>query len=475
MDNSKVIQVLKKFSNKELEHFADFTNSPYFNKNATVHTIYLQLKERLNKKTTQSLSYDDLLKSNYSKKEQRIEKLRNDLSVLYKLIKQFLAYQNLEQTDFTFDLAMLKAAQSKQETQLFEKESVRIKLKLDSQDHNSFASFQFYDLQDEHFQHKRLRKFDENIQHKMDALDEYYIGLKIREACEMLNRNAIYQQKCAIRLAEIFDIISENNEIAQFKASTQIYFLVYNMLKSNERADYLKLVDSLENSDIPKSEMREFFIHAQNFCTRKINAGESSYFEDLFELFKQLIDKELVLVDNQIPHTTYKNIVTVALNVQQHKWTLDFIEAYAQYLKPNISRSAYSYNLAKYNYQVGDFETAIDLLQSVDYEDNYYQIDARYLLLTIFYETNEHEALLYQIDAFKLYLKRNKNINIKTRDAIIGFLKMLRRTAVLRQRKMVLALDVFESRLAKLKADFEANNQLPYRNWMQKIMKELAA
>ncbi len=469
MKNSKIINILNKLCNKDLIRLQEYLVSPIFNKNLAIPKIADVLLSFKDDFDNPILTYEYLLKKVYSKGDQKIEKLRNDLTLLFKSIKQFLAFDELLKSETLQDTALLKALRQRNMVQLFEKESEKLKSKVIEQSNNKkLFDYLFFHEMDSFFVDKGSRKYDSNLQLKMNALDSFYLATKLRESCEMLNRNAIYQEKYNIGLQAFLDEGFEQEQ-ANYNETIQIYYSTYKMLKSDERKDFEQLVNLLESSGstMPYENLRELYIHAQNFCTRKINNGNKEYFQDMFHIFEKMIASNLLLVDGFIPHTTYKNIVSVALNVEQQEWTYEFIEQHKSFLRPEVQQSAYNYNLAKYNYTIGSSDEAVQLLQSVNYEDHYYQIDSRYLLLKIFYETDVHESLLYQIDAFKLYLKRNKDFNITTREVIITFLKLLRKTAVLKNRKPYLGKEDFKNRYDKLKQQFTQNQNIPYRKWLE--------
>ncbi|MEZ5009743.1 MAG: hypothetical protein R2753_16465 [Chitinophagales bacterium] len=477
MNNSKVIKIISKLSNKELGDFSAYLASPYFNKNTILFNIVEVILSFKTNFDDPKLTHDYVMKSVYSKENRKIDRLRNDMTLIFKHLKQFMAFEEIRASDIQTDLALLSALQNKEMNTLFEKESDHIKSTLSEskEPQKDLYQFQFYDELDKFFLSKRTRVYDENLQLKMDALDSYYLTVKLREACEMLNRNAIYQKQYQLGLSKFLDDFLANEPLDLYNSTIRIYYATYKMLKSNERSDFEYLLNLLETDteDIPAEQVRELYIHAQNFCTRNINKGNKEYFNDMFNIFQKLISNNLLMVDGFIPHTTYKNVVTVALNIEENEWVQNFIESHKANLKEDVRESAYSYNLAKYNYEVGLIDEAVQLLQSVHYEDDYYQIDARYLLLKIFYETDEHESLLYYIDAFKLYLKRNKDFNIDTRELIITFLKLLRKTAILKHRKPYLNKSDFQLRYKKLENQFIDNQNIPYRKWMETILQDL--
>jgi len=54
---------------------------------------------------------------------------------------------------------------------------------------------------------------------------------------------------------------------------------------------------------------------------------------------------------------------------------------------------------------------AVRLLSRVEYDDPFYALDSRSLLMKIYFELGEYEVLRSLCESFKIYLKRNKTIS----------------------------------------------------------------
>jgi len=63
----------------------------------------------------------------------------------------------------------------------------------------------------------------------------------------------------------------------------------------------------------------------------------------------------------------------------------------------------------------------------VVFEDVFYSIEAKSLLLRIYYEINETDPLLALCDAFKIYLRRNKLIADNKRELYLNYIKFIAR------------------------------------------------
>jgi len=77
------------------------------------------------------------------------------------------------------------------------------------------------------------------------------------------------------------------------------------------------------------------------------------------------------------------------------------------------------------------------------------------MLLKIFYETNEKEALHSQIASFSIFLKRNKLIANNVRESYQNFVTFLNKLIKNNPSKSI-----------QLKKDIKAAKLLMYKNWL---------
>ena len=64
----------------------------------------------------------------------------------------------------------------------------------------------------------------------------------------------------------------------------------------------------------------------------------------------------------------------------------DFIELHLHHLPPNERDNAHTYNSAMLCYYRKQYRQAVKLLQTVEFTDLYYQLDARSILLKVYFE-----------------------------------------------------------------------------------------
>ena len=254
--------------------------------------------------------------------------------------------------------------------------------------------------------HVQKRKADEPT-----GLDHYYIIEKLRHMCRLANDNNVFGLNThAFNEPEVL-------KTAEQKLSTNFfvsaYLHVFELLQQGKEESYFGLKKLLQTYayEIDETSMAELMTYARNFCIAKINAGQSKFFEELFELYKQGLNNGSLLPNGELNERNYKNIVTTALRSENNEWALDFIETYRYKLNKVVRDNAYNYNTANYYFHTGKYDKVLRNLQKVQLADLFYGLDARSLMIKCYYELDEKEAFMNTYYSFRVFIQRRKNVS----------------------------------------------------------------
>ena len=135
-----------------------------------------------------------------------------------------------------------------------------------------------------------------------------------------------------------------------------------------------------------------------------------------------MIERKVVIKNDQLSQFDFKNIVTVALRVEEFEWTEDFITSYQSFLPNEHTDNAIAYNRARLYFSQKNYKKSRRELLSVEFTDIFYSLDSRSLLLKTYYEMEDFESAADLIKAFKIYLKRDKKISEYQNATYTGFL-----------------------------------------------------
>jgi hypothetical protein len=471
MENSKVIRTLKKLTEKETESFKAFAASPYFNKNQDL-TAFLDiiLKEgMLANPMNKSLVLDKM----YAGQAYQERWLPDLMYGLMNLLEDFLAEEKYRQNRFQRKLNLMMLAYEKELEPVINgviKDIDVIHSQNPIRDSNYFyESFMIESERD--FSFRALGKIsdNENIRGKADQLDFFYLALKLKDGCEMLNRANIVSAQYDFRLLNnlISYLQATPEPYLQYPAIT-IYYNIYLMLRDKDGGIYFSELVRLagENeSNFGRDELRSIYGYAQNYCIRRLNQGDGSFNRKLFDIYRHIFDNGLVFEDKNM-QWDFKNFVSLGLRMKEYEWTLQIINAFKDRLPEEIRQNAYSYNLANYYYETGDYKKATRLLNSVEFTDIYYNLDSKAMLLKIYYKVEEEESFYSLVSSFGIYLRRNRLISESTAEVYRNLIRYTKKAFLLKMKLPYQRKKDFHTKVELLKHNIAETKNVANINWL---------
>lgn len=419
MENSKVIDLLKSLTVYEQKRFDKYLRSPFFNSNKHIVGLYNYITACLNKTSETELDKKQVFKKifgNASYKEQQVSDL---MTYLMRHLEDFLSYINFENKEFLKKSFLLNELSNRNKNKHFVSNVNEYQKKLNNstakeQDYY-YANYLLKNVQDHFFIKQGVRKEDKSLQHKSDSFDTFFLIEKLKNLCEMISRKNIISVGFLIHMKnEVVNYIQSNKLLFKEVPVLPVYYNTLLMLEEGQnKIHFQNLKKSLKNNVKYFSEdgARQIYGYAQNYCIQQINAGGAGFHAELFEIYKSLLESKLIFEDGFLSQSDYKNIVSVGLRLEKFEWTKKFIEQYKNTVALEFRENAYEYNLASYYYSSRDYKSALQLLQKVEFTDVFYHLGAKSMLLKMYYELEDVEPFYSLIDAFKVYLGRNKNIS----------------------------------------------------------------
>ena len=113
----------------------------------------------------------------------------------------------------------------------------------------------------------------------------------------------------------------------------------------------------------------------------------------------------------------------------------------------------------------GKYREVKRLLMSVEFTNLFYQLGSRAILIRTYYELGEYESLLYLLDSFRIFLRRNRKVTDTRRRA---YLKLIRIT-----RQMVRYHLGARVSLKQIRGLLEDNPDVAAVEWLSIKVKEL--
>lgn len=417
MLNGKLIQLLQTLSKKELKDFRHFVASDYHNPNRHLEKFIGLLAKYEDDFSNPKLEKEAFFKKHYPGEtfdEQKFRYLQSDLT---KLLEEFIAYTEYRKDRFQQQLYLTQSLQRRNVTKFFLQE-------LDELDKlNETAAFRDSDyylklhkiseIRYEYSSENRNRAFDNSLQELIDNLEITYLARGFRYYCEMINRRNILSVSYNL---SFFDELVQYLRKGTFDdiPAIYIYRLIHcTLTEPDEIAHYENLLDALKKCEhlFSRNEARGMYVFAQNFCIRRINSGDKDALGMIFALYQEMVDKHLIFEGSFVSQPDFKNIVTTGLRLGEDAWVGNFIEEFYPKLNPQFAKNAYTYSMAWVHFARKEYDKALRMLLKVEFNDVYYHLDSKSLLMKVYFELDEYDAFASLVDAFKIYLRRNQTIS----------------------------------------------------------------
>jgi hypothetical protein len=440
MKEKKIIAALSSLDVYELNSFRKFAVSPYFNVNPQiiryVDLLLSELKksqniEHLNDKSMWSEIYEG-----ESFNEQRFRKLNSDM---VKLFEQFLAQEEFENSASLKINLKLEGIRKKNIDKLVNGVIGEVE-RLEKMEMNKSAEYYLYryliernlfNLTNENEKKTSKSKIERelNIQEISRNLDYFYIAEKIKYYCTVLSWQKMYNLDIAL---DNIDIVLEWAKKGDYPAIPPIalYSKIHDTFIDRENEVYYKELKSLIAEYIhmfPPEEMREIYYTAISYCIDKVNKGNLNFQNETFFIYKEALLKNVLLIDNYLSPSDFRNIVFFALRVSEFDWAEHFIENYSKHLEEKSRDNAVYFSMARLDFYRKNYWKVIEHLQKVNYEDVWYNIGSKSILIFTYYELDEYDALESLLQAFRMYIDREKSLSKERKQSYLHLINFTRK------------------------------------------------
>jgi hypothetical protein len=477
MRDRKVVMGLMSLTVYELNSFGKYVHSPYFNVNQNInqyfniieHAIKNGLVDQLNPNEIWSQIFPSLPYHN-----QKFLKLNSDL---LNLLENFLAQKEYEASEILQANFKLEGAKKRNITKLYNGiigELERLRLN----DINQSVEFYYnkyliernlFNLKTEN--EKKNEKIEIstelNIKDISDQLEYFYIAEKLRLYCTLLSWKKMY--KLDMELGNMEYILNRANELPYRDIPA---IKIYNrMSQTYSDESFIQNYFDLRNLTkkylhlFPSDEQKEIYATLLSYCINKINKNQQDFFKETFEVYKDGLENGVLLLDGELSVTTYRNISIAALRVEEFSWAENFIYEYAKYVDEKYRNNAVEFSLARLEFYRKNFGKVIEHLYKVTYEDVWYNLGSKTLLIAAYFELDELDALESLLQAFKMFIKREKSLTNDRKETYLNLVKFTNQLIKIHPRDKI--------KLEKLKTEIEETKGVVSKPWLLEKVEHL--
>jgi hypothetical protein len=467
MQNTRLIELLKTFKEKELLGLEDFISSKYFNKNTQIIELFTNIKKYFPAFDSEELTKQNLYLKIFGKKKYSDEAMRTLISGLMKLAKKYLIQLELEKRNPYANLFLLEQLRVRDQENLFEYEFDKADKYLKE---NLYREGDYYLARYlSHFMnfYAHPSGFNNAAQeseliYKIGASLERYFALEAMDVnYQMLTRKI----KMNYRPKYIFlDNIKSKIESDEYNDTPLLPLKYYSFMaiENRENEEYFEKCQNLYFENFEKiSDFERGAIHLAmvNYCMINISAGNEKYFEKSVVLYKFALENNLYFQNNKylLPYM-FHNIVKNALYVGDTKWVHKFIFEYKNKVPPEFRKEVVNVSFGKYYFETGDLDSALKHINKINPQNAQLKSEVLTLFIKIFYELSYVESVYSSIESLKRFVKTSNALAPSFVSTAQYFTKYMRKFMDLKEKFKKNEIEYLRKEISSIK-DFGLINQ----------------
>jgi hypothetical protein len=421
MNNVKLIQILSSFSRQEMREFEGFIASPYFNRGGR----YLVKAFEFIKKYYPAFNHEAFTKEKiyglmYPREVYNDVRMRKIISGLQKLAEEYLAVSAFRKDRYDPKDYLLEQLSKRKLDNLFElhaKESEKMIEEMPERNERYYFVKYMVNRRMKYFYSFRNRRLSiEFYDKELDNFLYYYLMFVMSKYVERLKEMKSFTQRD-------FNMPMLNETLSYLETHdfrhTPLMELFYTELKlylDGDEEYYRKLKKLIKKHEdkLIKNDLKNLYGTLTNYCTEKYEQGRPEYFEELFILYKEILEKDLI--EQYLSEFLFLNVVTISLYMNDFKFAEEFVNKYSARLNPANAENLKNYSYANINFRRKEYGKTLQHLLKVNFDDMIQKTLVKNLTLKTYYEQNETEAFISVLDSFRRQLKRERYLpdDIKT-------------------------------------------------------------
>lgn len=468
MYNSKLIQIIQVLNSDEKEALKKWLYSPAHNQREDRLKLLLHLlsKRKLSPKTTEiNIAYTQV----YGEIIYNDKKWKKLMNLCVQLLEDFIHFSTQKKSAFSKQKALISFFQQHNLNKYTQQQLKKAQTKQAKSALNNSQHFQQqYELEKLVFDYQNSTT-DSNTTNLQPIFNNHYITFllnTLHHACEAMTHQRLYNSSYDIPLLKHILVDIESGKYKHIP-SVQMYYHSFMALKHPENEVHFELLQALmfQHYDIltPK-ELKSLYLIAINYCVRQLNNGAEKYVRAVFDLYQYGLEHQILIENNILSRFTYKNIVAAAIRLQAYKWVVQFIETYTCLLEEAYQKPYALYAKAKLHFAQEKFDRTLEMLTQVEFDNVFLSMDAKTMLLKIYYERGHYEALDSLLTSFNRFLQR-KSILAYQRNIHKNMIKLTTKLLNLPPRNKI--------KIAELRQEIIQTNPLTEKPWLLAQLEKL--
>lgn len=415
MESSKLYAIWQLLSHKEQSDLSSWL--AYDTVREDVKTLY---RRCCNMGITGNwLSKQSLFEAIYGDAPYNDNRLRHAQSFLVKSIERFLVFQTLTLDEGLFQQRIASEYRHRKHEKGFLQAFKTARNLLQAAPQHAETLHHQAEIEQEWQEYQLLsRPQDNNLQALLESEEKAFAARKLRTVCIAISYQNVYKKNYDWGiLTPLLAQIKERNWHETLPAIGAYYYLYQLVTTADGLPFFTILVEKLPiyQAIFEAEEYKYLYVGVLNFAIQEVNKyginkhGEA-FVRQLFGLYQNGVRQGYLLDKGYISASTYKNIVAIGLWLREFEYVRRFLEEYRTAL-PALDRKAYyQYNLARYFYAIKDYNNAMPLINQITSTQIFLVLDAKLMLLKIYYELKEYDVLDAHLRNFGQFLHRKRSV-----------------------------------------------------------------
>ena len=454
--------------------------SPYFNQNDIFVTYFDLLNEKIRKEEDiNKISNEEIWKHLYIDSEYDDTRFRKLVSDFYKLFDAYITQRELESENSQTLYLKLKAYKNRNLSELYPSAIQQVaNSKKVIFDKGAEYYLNLYNIEktllsfknEGNLRNKNLDLAKElNLSEISLNVDVFYIAEKLKYYCSFLSWKRSFKLDQKIAGIEFILKLAKTDLFKSYPPISIYYTIVLTLTEEGNLDHYFRLKSLIDMYIhlFSKEEAKEIFDAAISYAVTKGNKGQSEFEQESFELYKTALTRNVLILEDKISSTTFRNIVALGLKLSEFEWVEAFIEQYSKNLPEADRENNVSFSQARLEWYRKNWGKLIVLLSSVEYKEVFQALLSRTLLLLSYYELAEFDSLESLLISFRSYLDRETSYNKDRKMPYYNLIQFVKRLTKLQPKDRL--------KIQKLKEDVKSTEGIVNKAWLIEKIDELAA
>ncbi len=463
MEKSHLVHLLRTFDKKEIKELRKWVNSPAHNLRQDVVLLFEYLaapdpifsESRLEKEKVFSAVYPD---RTYNDAE-----MRQAMHFLFKTVEDFLVYHEFLKDDVRSQTMLAIAYHQRQLPKLVERTMEKAKFTQRQQpfrNHQYFENEYFMQFEQYNFRRSLSRNVPLNLQEVSDSNDVAFFANRLRFSCILLSHQAVFKTSYQMTLLpEVLSYLENNQQYLEVPAIAVYYYGYKAVHEKDNDSFFFRLKNEIDRNGhlFPLGEIRDVYLLALNYCIRRINAGIDTFVRASFDLYKNGLVQGIFIENGVLSRFTFINAITSALNLKEFAWVENSISLYGTQIDLSHQESYIHFNIARLHFEKREYGQAMKLLAQFDYDDTLMNLSAKTMLLKMYFELDEYNALESLLSSMATYIQRKK---------VMGYHQLNYKNIISTLRKLLRLPLSDAARKEKLINEIQQTTPLTEKKWL---------